>query len=171
MINKSFLIGLGIGLLLATITLQLDFMKSGETSTTSAPLTIEQLREQAEQSGYQLKTEKEVQLEIEKAIEQYKNQQKSSSKTSDAKTTNKNSTSKQQPANNDTTKKVTIKKGWDATQVANYLYKEGIIKDKKALVNALVGIYKTRQIAARTFQLAPNSDPKVVANVITGGNP
>jgi hypothetical protein len=164
MAKKSFLLGLGLGILLATLTLQLDFWKtSTDQAINKEELTIEQLRKEAEKFDYQLKTKTEIQLEIEKAIEQYKNTQKtvkpSSSNNAKPSTTKPTTTSV----------KITIIKGWDATQVANHLYNKKIVKDKNALLRALVGLSKTRQIAARSFYLEPSSDPKQVAQTITTG--
>jgi heme-binding NEAT domain protein len=169
MAKKSFLLGLGLGMLLATLTLQLDFWKtSTDQAINKEELTIEQLRKEAEKFDYQLKTKTEIQLEIEKAIEQYKNTQKTvkpSSSNNAKPSTTKPSTTK--PTT--TSVKITIIKGWDATQVANHLYNKKIVKDKNALLRALVGLSKTRQIAAKSFYLEPSSDPKQVAQTITTG--
>jgi hypothetical protein len=179
MAKKSFLLGLGLGLLLATLTLQLDFWKvQTDQQINAGEMTVEKLREEAKKFDYELKTKNEIQLEIEKAIEQYKNKQNSGQPQSNSQskptqqtsgnaanvTTTLNGTKK-----TPTSIKITIQKGWDATQVANYLHESNVVKDKNALLKALVGISKTRQIAARSFYLEPNSDPKQVAQTITTG--
>jgi hypothetical protein len=187
MAKKSFLLGLGIGLLLATITLQFDFWNSNQ-QLNNPVMTIEKLKDEAKKAGYELKTKREIELEMNQAVEKYKNEQKqkteksneTSKLTPNSKATpnTKSAQKSQKPstninaagANSVDPSAITIQSGWDATEVANYLHKKGVVKDKKALLRALVGLSKTRKISARTFKLEKNSDPEEIARKITVGN-
>jgi len=179
MSKKSFLLGLGLGLLLATLTLQFDFWKNS-SELSQKKMTVDQLREEAKNFGYELKTQNEIDLEIQNAIKSYENEMnsKNSTKPADQKTTgssnkkdNKSNSTSTNNKQSEKSKYVTIRSGWDATQVAAYLYQQGIVSNKQALVKELIALQKTRKIKTGSFYLEPKSDPKTVARKITNSRP
>lgn len=198
MAKKSFLLGFGLGMLLAALILQFDFWYT-QTNAKQAgdkPLTVEQLKNQATEQGYQLKTQTEIQAEIDRAKEQWeadnqdaeqkesnnKNDETSKRANDDASTndsmtkTGTTSTERtvsrtnQQPTSVVTTGgdlKITIPSGWTASQVAGYLAQKGVVNNRQALVTELTKIYKTREVSSGTFVFKKNQDPRAVANQIT----
>jgi hypothetical protein len=200
MAKKSFLLGLGVGLLIAALTLQLDFWSKEKERAVNASLTIDELRQQAQKFGYELYTKKEIDQMVELKADEKVSAQTAANAASSAAAepadtkpaatkpaetkpaTTKPATTQPAataikpaqttvgPAATETSKVIKIQPGWDATEVANHLVKEGIVKDRQKLVNALIGLSKTRKIAAKSFNLEPDSEPEKVAQIITFSN-
>jgi hypothetical protein len=201
MAKKSFLLGLGVGLLIAALTLQLDFWSKEKERAVNASLTIDELRQQAQKFGYELYTKKEIEQMVELKAEEQANTPSSTVPVTptDAPATDETTTAQPAastakkpvaakpstakpatakpaattvgPAPTETSKVIKIQPGWDATEVADHLVKEGIVKDRQKLVDALISLSKTRKIASKSFNLEPDSDPEKVAQIITFSNP